>query len=639
MTARGPGTDEGAGGGQQPPAVAAPDERVERRRNLQLLDAVTNAAPVILWAMDADGTCTLSQGNGLAILGLERDQLVGTNLFDYYRDDERTIEQYGRCLAGESFQDELPVGDRRLTTWLQPLHGAEGGVEGILGVSVDVTDRWLFEQAERRAAGQQRALLAQLFSVEEAERRRIAEDLHDDSIQVLAAVNIRVESLRRRLGDLPGPEGQRTQEQLRAVGEAVCSALERIRRLIFELEPPSLSSRGINSALEDLLAFHFGESGPRWTIEAVSVVEPPAVVGRLLYRIAHEAVTNAGRHAHARHVWLTLRREEGAWRLQISDDGLGIAALPVAEPGHLGLASMRERATAAGGWCTVGRSDIGGTTVEAWIPERSRLTETLTSLGSSVRAPLAELLESITDAFVAIDDEWRYVYVNERAAQILGRPALWLVGRSLWEVFPDLVGSRSYLAYREAFAQQQPREFEEIFDGRWLTQRVFPSSRGLTVFFQDISDRHRSEQAAMSGAAVGDTVRAATHAAAAADNPQDGVADVLSVLTSGLALNVAVVHRPTRDDGHPTAGSGHRPGELTLALRAGPRSFGTLAVGRDTAFTDVEEAAVRAVAALIGLLLSTQQTQPAQPSQPRVIELSTDSERAARREESAPRLG
>ena len=634
------------------------DERVERRRNLQLIDAVTNAAPLILWAMDADGTCTLSQGNGLTLLGLGRGELVGTNLFDYYRDDEPTLARYRRCLAGDSFQDERPVGDRRMTTWMEPLRGAEGGIEGVLGVTVDVTDRWLFEQAQRRAADQQRALLAQLFAVEEAERRRIAEDLHDDSIQVLAAVNIRVESLRRRLVDVAGPDSLRTQEQLSAVGDAVRTAVERMRRLIFELEPPSLSSRGIASALEDLLAFQFGERGPRWSLDVIS--EPPAVVGRLLYRIAHEAVTNASRHAHAQNVWLTLRQEDGGWRLQVSDDGAGITAQVDPAPGHLGLASMRERAAAAGGWCTVGRSDIGGTTVDAWVPERSRLNESLTSVGSSLRAPLAELLESITDAFVAIDDQWRYVYVNERAAQILGRPAQWLVGRCIWEVFPELVGSRSYLAYREAFAQQQTREFEDTADGRWLTHRVYPSSRGLTVFFQDISDRRRSELAAVSRAVVDDTLRAATLAAAAAVDPADGIRDVLTVLTSGLALDAAEIRPGPHDGGgqgsagQGSAGQGsagqdgagegggphvgaerapvrpsNPPAQLRLALRAGLRSYGTLEVRRGTPFEELEEAAIRAVAALLALLLATR---------PHVIELSPDVDRAARREGIARRL-
>jgi len=632
-----------------------PDERVERRRNLQLIDAVTNAAPLVLWAMDADGTCTLSQGNGLLLLGLNRDQLVGVNLFDYYRDDEQTLRDYRRCLAGDSFHDEHMIGERRVTTWLEPLRGADGGIDGILGVTVDVTDRWLFEQAERRAADQQRALLAQLFAVEEAERRRIAEDLHDDSIQVLAAVNIRVESLRRRLADATGPEGLRTQEQLMAVGDALREAVERMRRLIFELEPPSLSSRGIGSALEDLLAFQFGERGPRWSLEVAPDVEPPAVVGRLIYRIAHEAVTNASRHAHAEHVWLTLRREEGGWRLQASDDGAGIVAQVEPEPGHLGLASMRERAAAAGGWCTVSRSDIGGTRVDAWLPERSRLTETLTA-GSSMRAPLVELLESITDAFVAIDDEWRYVYVNERAAQILGRPAQWLVGRSLWEVFPELVGSQSFHTYHEAVAQQQTREFEDIAYGRWLSHRVYPSSRGLTVFFQDISDRRRSEQAGVSRALVGDTLAAATLAAASAPDPADGVRDVLTVLSSGLALDAAII-RPgpnsaasngrDADPGDAELSASHRgepprgvpdgerpeergqriprgprtqPAELQLTLRAGRGSYGTLEVRRESPFEEWEEAAVRSVAELLALLLSTQ---------PQVIQLSTDVDRGA----------
>jgi hypothetical protein len=140
----------------------------------------------------------------------------------------------------------------------------------------------------------------------------------------------------------------------------------------------------------------------------------------------------------------------------------------------------------------------------------------------------------------------------------------------------------------------------------------------------------------VSGAAVGDTVRAATLAAAAASNPQDGITQVLSVLASGLALDTAMIHGASRDGGDPNAAAGPGPGELQVGLRAGPRFYGTLEIRRAAAFDDLEEASIRAVAALLALLLATQ---PTQPTQPRVIELTADNDRATQRQAAAPGLG
>ena len=105
------------------------------------------------------------------------------------------------------------------------------------------------------------------------------------------------------------------------------------------------------------------------------------------------------------------------------------------------------------------------------------------------------------------------------------------------------------------------------------------------------------------------------------------------MLTSGLALDTAVIHGTNRDWGDPNAAFGHAPGELCLTLRAGQRSYGTLEIRRAAAFDELEEASVRAVAALLALLLSTQ------PTQDRVIELNADNDRAAQRQGSAPGLG
>lgn len=130
-------------------------------------------------------------------------------------------------------------------------------------------------------------------------------------------------------------------------------------------------------------------------------------------------------------------------------------------------------------------------------------------------AQAISILERIADGFMAFDGEWRTTYLNHRAAQLmprLHRNPQELIGKNIWEQFPDLVGTKAYEEYHRAVAEQTPVSFEIFYpplDG-WLEIRAFPSADGLSVYFQDITDRKRAEEAiaeqahaAMLGADIG----------------------------------------------------------------------------------------------------------------------------------------
>src|SRR5579883_641582 len=108
---------------------------------------------------------------------------------------------------------------------------------------------------------------------------------------------------------------------------------------------------------------------------------------------------------------------------------------------------------------------------------------------------MAELLESITDGFVAVDDEWRFTYVNERAARVFGRPRAELLGRYQRDLFPELSGTSWELEGLRVMEQRRPAAFEMLFTpaNSWLEVHIYPASRGLSIFFQDISSRKRAE--------------------------------------------------------------------------------------------------------------------------------------------------
>lgn len=109
----------------------------------------------------------------------------------------------------------------------------------------------------------------------------------------------------------------------------------------------------------------------------------------------------------------------------------------------------------------------------------------------------AQVFERITDAFVALNKDWCYTYVNEKAGQILGRRAEELIGKHIWTEFPEGIGQNFHHAYQSAMAEQKPVFLEEHFVpfDRWFESRIYPGPEGLSIYFHDITERKQWETA------------------------------------------------------------------------------------------------------------------------------------------------
>jgi formate hydrogenlyase transcriptional activator len=110
------------------------------------------------------------------------------------------------------------------------------------------------------------------------------------------------------------------------------------------------------------------------------------------------------------------------------------------------------------------------------------------------RSELARILSRISDGFAAFDRGGRYTYANDRALAIMGRTREQLIGRQVWTEFPELVGSPTHQAFLRAAEAQETTTFEELSarTGRWYELRMYPSPSGVSVFFEDITDRKRA---------------------------------------------------------------------------------------------------------------------------------------------------
>lgn len=228
----------------------------------------------------------------------------------------------------------------------------------------------LLDTAQRLMADR-RALLGHLIDAEEAERRRLAHDIHDDTIQVLAAVDLRLQLLRRKVLDKPDCAAEL--EVLDALRESTQAATSRLRRLLFELQPPALERSGVAMALRQLAEDVFEATGTQVVVADRTVDQPDPGSAVVLFRVGKEALVNVRKHAQADRVVVTLDTVDDGTRLTVTDDGVGLPEItvrPDAWP-HLGLETMRDRTTVAGGSFSIRRGRRGGTVVEAWIPTAS----------------------------------------------------------------------------------------------------------------------------------------------------------------------------------------------------------------------------------------------------------------------------
>ena len=210
-----------------------------------------------------------------------------------------------------------------------------------------------------------RALSRRAIDTESAVRRRLAETIHDGPVQELASVELMLASAERAIER--GEEG--ALDALREARELTRSNISFLRDEIVDLGPYAFEERSLEQAVADCREVWERRYDFRVAMDLSDARLAPDVAGAL-FRITQEAVANAGRHADASTVTIRLRAGRRALVLEVEDDGRGfgdVDPLGPAEPGHIGLASMRERAEMLGGELTV-QSGHGGTVVCAAIP-------------------------------------------------------------------------------------------------------------------------------------------------------------------------------------------------------------------------------------------------------------------------------
>jgi signal transduction histidine kinase len=201
--------------------------------------------------------------------------------------------------------------------------------------------------------------------MEAQQRSRIAEELHDDTIQVMTAALMELDRIERhlRVDDVDAARGA-----IASARKALTNATERTRRLTFELRPQLLEAAGLGPAVRDLAASLHRDTGARVNVRT-RISRYPVDIETLIYRTIRELLINIRKHAQAANVWVNIVERRRVLHVRIRDDGRGfrMRRRPRAST-HIGIETAGERVRAMTGTFEIVSVVGEGTTVEFQLP-------------------------------------------------------------------------------------------------------------------------------------------------------------------------------------------------------------------------------------------------------------------------------
>ena len=322
----------------------------------------------------ADQSLRIVEANERAITSYEytRDELLNLHLIDLYPPgSEQMLDTLMRHVEEESGMIfEVMQQRKNGTTFpvevslrLLELEGEKLFQEIIR----DITERKRTEKVLKQSEESLRYLASQLLSAQEDERKRLSRELHDELGHALLALKLQVESVEEQLL----PQQVPLKKEAKKILAFINATIEEVRRLYLDLSPGDLEDLGLTTALRSLVDdFSQLQKHIRWTIKLANLDGLFALSTQTaIYRIVQEALTNIGKHAKPKNVFLGIKREIREVSFTIKDDGIGFDRHQVAGAKKtLGLLAMEERVKILGGTFELWSQANRGTKISFTIP-------------------------------------------------------------------------------------------------------------------------------------------------------------------------------------------------------------------------------------------------------------------------------
>lgn len=347
------------------------DVRTSAESGLRLRMLLDSAADGIV---ELDGRTRVVQANAAfcTIVGLPRDAVVGL----FWREVAEAAVGGGTSLSQLPSTGEAVLGYGDGARYLEARSSEMPTTPpGLLLVIRDVTAsrvseqtiRTLFQFLQDRDEDRTR-LLHRTNTAIEAERNRIARDLHDGPVQGVTGATLSLEAARLMI-ESGNPDG--AAKLLKQIQEELAAEADSLRRVLSDLRPPVLEERGLVPAIRDLCKRFEKERQMQVWVSVGPYMEVPLDVETVAYRVIQEALTNVAKHAEANHVDVRVETRGASLNIEVTDDGRGFdpeRARDFLRLDKVGLASMRERTEIGGGTLVVRSRPGAGTTVSATLP-------------------------------------------------------------------------------------------------------------------------------------------------------------------------------------------------------------------------------------------------------------------------------
>jgi PAS domain S-box-containing protein len=343
--------------------------REERDAHLRRYETLIEQTPVTTYVTDERGILTYVSRQVEQMLGYTPDELLedmdvaSRQPRIFHADDVPRINERQEALlegSADTLDEAVRLvardGSLRFAQFIaRRMVGGDGGVVGTQGVVVDMTE---LRAAEQRS----HEVLGALVTAAEDERSRIATELHDDTVQVMTALLMHVRMM------------MRTDPGVERFEQLLSEALDRTRRLMFELRPHVLERSGLGAAIDELAV-----EGPWREAEvAIEVARQTETLEAVAYRALRELIINARKHSKASRLSVRGWQENGVLRFVVEDDGVGFDVARALDRDrmrlHIGLDATAERLNLAGGSFEIESSPGAGARFELSLPAQPRAT-------------------------------------------------------------------------------------------------------------------------------------------------------------------------------------------------------------------------------------------------------------------------
>jgi PAS domain S-box-containing protein len=344
----------------------------ERRALAQRYEYLTRFANDIILVADQGLRIVEANNRAVTSYGYQRGELLNLHLIDLYpAGSEPVLDALMRHVEEKSGLIFEAMQQRKDgTTFPVEVSLRLLEVEGeklFQEIIRDITERKRTEEVLKESEKNLRHLAVQLLKAQEDERKRLSRELHDELGHALLALKLQIESVERQLL----PQQATLKSEVSKILGFVGATIEEVRRLYLDLSPGDLEDLGLTTALRSLVDdFAELQKHIKWTIN-LDYLDGlfPLSTQTAIYRVVQEALTNIGKHAKPKNVFLEIKREKQGVSFTIEDDGIGFERHKVVtEKKTLGLLAMEERVKILGGSFAIWSQEDQGTRISFTIP-------------------------------------------------------------------------------------------------------------------------------------------------------------------------------------------------------------------------------------------------------------------------------